>query len=52
MGAVLVPRGVSYLRYAYPTIAAKRDWKVLRKTGNLNSSGELAGPYGVVVNRS
>lgn len=36
----------------YPTRAAKKDWKVLRKTGNLKSSGAVEEPYGVVVRRS
>lgn len=44
MAARLVPEGVEDCRYRKPTRAAKRDWTVLRKTGNLKSSGLVGGP--------
>jgi hypothetical protein len=41
-----------YTRYTYPTRNANADCIVLRKIEKENISGELAGPYDVVVMRS
>jgi hypothetical protein len=35
-----------------PTVAAKRDWTVLRKTGKRQTSGAPGGPWWVVVSFS
>lgn len=43
-GAGDEPDFVSNRRYMYPVRAAKRDWTVLRKTGNLNFSGLATSP--------
>jgi hypothetical protein len=52
MGGIGEPLGVDSRRYIDPTLAAKRDCIVLRKTGKCHRSGAAAEPCGVVVNFS
>lgn len=46
------PDGVERYRYERPVRIASKDWIVFRKIGNLKTSGDVVGPYGVVVRRS
>ena len=52
MGGIDDPEGVVARRYTQPTVAAKRDCTVLRKTGKCHTSGAAGGPYRVVVSFS
>ena len=51
-GGIGLPADVLAYRYRAPVVAAKSDWIVLRKTGNLKTSVFPGGPWGVVVSRS